>query len=89
MSISSIVVRGFGSFANGLLATLGFGQPQPVGPGVCGECAAFTGIGFDGTSLGESAIGHSLEVGAIGSVVFSGAQDGGLVPVDASGVEYV
>jgi hypothetical protein len=88
MSISSIVVRGFGSFGNGLLAILGFGAPVPIGPGICGDGASFVGMAFDGAVASECGVNGGIELGAVNGVVFSGAQDGALVPVDAFGGEY-
>lgn len=88
MSISSIVVRGFGSFANGLLATLGFGQPTPVGPGICAESAIFVGMGFEGAVLSESGVGYCLEFTTAGAVVFNGGQEGTIIPMMSTGAEY-
>jgi hypothetical protein len=88
MSISSIVVRGFGAFANGLLATLGFGQPTPVGPGICAESAIFVGMGFEGTVLSESGVGYCLESTTAGAVVFNGGHEGAIIPMMSTGAEY-
>lgn len=87
MSISSIVVRGFGAFANGLLATLGFGQLQPVGPGICAESAIFVGMGFEGAVL-PSGAGYCLESTTAGAVVFNGGHEGAIIPMMVTGAEY-
>jgi hypothetical protein len=90
MSLSSIVVRGFGSFGNGLLAILGFGgETTPVGPGICGDGAVFFGMGFGGTVLNGAQDGCSIDLGAAASVVFSGGHECGVVPMDAFGGEYI
>lgn len=87
MSISSIVVRGFGSFANGLLATLGFGQPTPVGPGICAESAIFVGMGFEGAVLNGAGVGYCLE-STTGAVVFNGGYEGAIIPMMSIGADY-
>ena len=63
MSISSIVVRGFGSFGNGLLAVFGYATPNiPVGPGVCGE-----GFSLDLGAAQSTAFGGAHEMSALQS----------------------
>lgn len=66
-----------------------YGEVVVVGPGICGGCAAFVGMGFGGAVLTGAQDGYSLDLGASGSVVFSGGQECGVVPVDAFGGEYV
>jgi len=86
VSISSIVVRGFGSFGNGLLAILGFGVPVPIGPGICGDGASFTQEGCNG-SISISAVTSAIPLSASGAVCFQGAHDGGIVPlIDEEGL---
>jgi hypothetical protein len=80
MSISSIVVRGFGSFGNGLLAILGFGVPVPVGPGICGDGASFSQSGCSG-AVPIRAVNSTIPLLASVAVCSQGAGDGDIVPL--------
>lgn len=80
MSISSIVVRGFGSFGNGLLAILGFGVPVPIGPGICGDGASFTQCGCT-VALSIGAVNSTIPLSASVAVCHQGAGDGDIVPL--------
>jgi len=87
MSISSIVVRGFGSFGNALLAILGFGVPIPIGPGVCGDNSSFTQVGSTGCVPISAAVNATSPLSTSVAVCFQGAHDGDIVPlIDEKGV---
>lgn len=59
-----------------------YGEVVVVGPGICGGCAAFVGMGFGGAVLTADATNSSLSLIGDGTVCFQGGFAGTTLTLD-------